>query len=313
MTFEFATAGRILFGRGTSRQVPALARDLGRRALVVLGGSGRGREALTAGLGDADVRPVVFNVGGEPTTHLVDEATRIARAEGCDLVIALGGGSVIDAGKAVAGMLANPGEVLDYLELVGGRQAAARARRAVRRRPHHGGHGRRGDPQRRARRPRARGEGEPAEPPPAGPPGRRRPRAHPVAPARDHGLHRHGRADAADRAVRRQRRQPARRRRLPRGARAGGTVAGGRLSRRVRPRGPRGHGAGRPLRRDRPGERPARRGARVRRRPGRGHRPAARRPLRPAPARSSWRPTSARSASGATRPSCGATSRSPGP
>ena len=64
MTFEFATAGRILFGRGTSRQVPALARELGRRALVVLGGSGRGREALTAGLGDADVRSVVFNVGG---------------------------------------------------------------------------------------------------------------------------------------------------------------------------------------------------------------------------------------------------------
>ena len=50
----------------------------------------------------------------------MDEATRIARAEGCDLVIALGGGSVIDAGKAVAGMIGNPGGVLDYLELVGG-------------------------------------------------------------------------------------------------------------------------------------------------------------------------------------------------
>ncbi|HEX8203716.1 MAG TPA: iron-containing alcohol dehydrogenase [Isosphaeraceae bacterium] len=120
MTFEFATAGRILFGRGQARQIPALARDLGRRALVVLGGSSRGRATLTAGLEDAGVRSVVFNVGGEPTTHLVDRATRIARAEGCDLVIALGGGSVIDAGKAVAGLLANPGDVLDYLELVGG-------------------------------------------------------------------------------------------------------------------------------------------------------------------------------------------------
>ena len=47
MTFEFATAGRIVFGRGKSQQVPALARDLGRCALVVLGGSNRGREALT--------------------------------------------------------------------------------------------------------------------------------------------------------------------------------------------------------------------------------------------------------------------------
>jgi alcohol dehydrogenase class IV len=120
MTFEFATAGRILFGRGTSQQVPALARDLGGRALVVLGGSDRGREALTGGLGDAGVSSVVFNVSGEPTVHMVDQATRVARAEGCDLVLAQGGGSVIDAGKAVAVMLTNPGDVLDYLELVGG-------------------------------------------------------------------------------------------------------------------------------------------------------------------------------------------------
>jgi alcohol dehydrogenase class IV len=120
MTFEFATAGRILFGRGTSRQIPALARDLGRRALVVLGGSDRGREALTAGLRDAGVHSVVFNASGEPTTHLVDEATGIARGEGCELVIALGGGSVIDTGKAAAGLLGNPGAALDYLELVGG-------------------------------------------------------------------------------------------------------------------------------------------------------------------------------------------------
>ena len=85
MTFEFATAGRILFGRGQSQQIPDLARDLGRRALVVLGGSDRGRQALTERLSAAGVRPVVFNESGEPTTLLVDRATGIARAEGCDL------------------------------------------------------------------------------------------------------------------------------------------------------------------------------------------------------------------------------------
>ncbi len=120
MNFEFATAGRIVFGRGTSRQVPALARDLGRRAFVVLSEAGRGREALARGLEDAGVHPVFFHAGGEPTTHLVDRATEVARAETCDLVIAQGGGSVIDAGKAVAGLLANPGKALDYLEVVGG-------------------------------------------------------------------------------------------------------------------------------------------------------------------------------------------------
>jgi alcohol dehydrogenase class IV len=120
VTFEFATVGRIVFGRGKSQQIPILARDLGRRALLVLGGSSRGREVLTQGLSHAGVRTVVFNVSGEPTTHLVDEGTAIARAAGCDLVISVGGGSVIDAGKAVAGMLANPGQVRDYLELAGG-------------------------------------------------------------------------------------------------------------------------------------------------------------------------------------------------
>src|SRR5262245_39732054 len=108
MIFEFATAGRILFGRGRSQQVPTLARDLGRRALVLLGGSGRGRDVLTAGLAGAGVESVVFYVSGEPTTHLVDEATAIARTQGCDLVIAQGGGSVMDAGKAVATLLASP-------------------------------------------------------------------------------------------------------------------------------------------------------------------------------------------------------------
>jgi alcohol dehydrogenase class IV len=120
MTFGFATAGRILFGRGQSQQIPTLAQELGRRALVVLGGSDRGRQALTEGLSDAGLPQVVFNVSGEPTTDQVDRATGIARAEGCDVVISVGGGSVIDAGKAVAGLLANPGEVRDYLELAGG-------------------------------------------------------------------------------------------------------------------------------------------------------------------------------------------------
>lgn len=119
MIFEFATAGRILFGSGKAAMLPSLARDLGHRALLVLGGSERGREGLTAGLAEVGIASVVVAVSGEPTTHLVDEATRLARAEGCDLVIAQGGGSVVDTGKAVAGLLGNPGAVLDYLELVG--------------------------------------------------------------------------------------------------------------------------------------------------------------------------------------------------
>jgi alcohol dehydrogenase class IV len=120
MKFEFATAGSILFGSGSSERLPSLAQRLGNKALLILGASHRHGQALGAGLVGLGVRSLSFGVAAEPTTHLVDEAVELARREGCDLVIAVGGGSVIDTGKAVAAMLAHPGIVLDYLELVGG-------------------------------------------------------------------------------------------------------------------------------------------------------------------------------------------------
>ena len=120
MKFEFATAGRIVFGPGCSRQLPDLAKSLGTKALLVLGRSGRGQQALIADLAQAGVRSVPFHVEGEPTVVMVDQAKDLAMDEECELLIAVGGGSVIDAGKAAAGMLNNPGAVLDYLEVVGG-------------------------------------------------------------------------------------------------------------------------------------------------------------------------------------------------
>jgi alcohol dehydrogenase class IV len=60
-----------------------------------------------------------FAVPHEPTTDLVREGTELAREAGCDVVIGIGGGSVIDAGKAVAALLTNGGVPLDYLEVIG--------------------------------------------------------------------------------------------------------------------------------------------------------------------------------------------------
>jgi alcohol dehydrogenase class IV len=118
MTFEFATAGRILFGEGRLAEAGTLAAGLGSRALLVEGASGRGGrlEEILRASGLAVTR---LRVPGEPTIAGIESATQQARAEGCDLVVALGGGSVIDAGKAIAAMLTNPGELRDYLEVVG--------------------------------------------------------------------------------------------------------------------------------------------------------------------------------------------------
>ncbi len=110
MRFEFATATRIVFGEGALAEVPAAARAMGTRALLVTGRS-PARAAVPAA--------ATFAVAGEPTVDAVRRGVEAAREAEADLVIALGGGSAIDAGKAIAALAANGGDVLDYLEVIG--------------------------------------------------------------------------------------------------------------------------------------------------------------------------------------------------
>lgn len=119
LNFEFATAGRIIFGAGVVSQAAALAAGMGRRALLVLGVHNRAAEALQAQLTGQDLEVVSYNVTHEPDVPGIQQAVALARAHACDLVIGFGGGSAIDTAKAVAALSANPGEVLDYLEVIG--------------------------------------------------------------------------------------------------------------------------------------------------------------------------------------------------
>jgi alcohol dehydrogenase class IV len=119
MRFEFATATRIVFGPGTLREAGAAARELGRHALVVTGRAGRHADRLLDLLAAEGIAATTFAVAGEPTIDAAIAATDEARRRHCDLVIGLGGGSPIDAAKAVSALLTNPGDPLDYLEVVG--------------------------------------------------------------------------------------------------------------------------------------------------------------------------------------------------
>lgn len=120
MKFEFATAGRILFGPGILREaVPTMA-GFGRKALVATGRSPERAGPLLEWLKAAGVETSTFAVAGEPTVGLAEEGVARAREAGAEMVISLGGGSVIDAGKAIAALVKNPGEVMDYLEVIGG-------------------------------------------------------------------------------------------------------------------------------------------------------------------------------------------------
>ncbi len=117
MRFEFATAGRIVFGPGTAKEIAAAAAAMGSRPLVVTGVRGAAAPGLTAAAS--------LHVAGEPSIDLVRQGTALARSERCDTVIAIGGGSAVDAGKAIAALLANPGDPLDFLEVVGRGQTLA--------------------------------------------------------------------------------------------------------------------------------------------------------------------------------------------
>lgn len=108
--FEFATAARIVFGAGKAGEIAAAARSMGRRTFLVA--SARWRYLLP----DA---AVIFEVRGEPTVGVARRGAALARGEHCDVVVSIGGGSAIDAGKAIAALAANPGDVLDYLEVIG--------------------------------------------------------------------------------------------------------------------------------------------------------------------------------------------------
>jgi alcohol dehydrogenase class IV len=126
MSFEFAAPTRIIFGEGRVDDAAKLAAGMGSRALVVEGRSGRG-ERLVHQLREQGIPTATLRVSSEPTVSLVEQGTADARRERCDVVLALGGGSVIDTGKAIAVLLTNDAPVRDYLEVVGkGRPLANR-------------------------------------------------------------------------------------------------------------------------------------------------------------------------------------------
>jgi len=122
-TFEFATASRIMAGVGRAADLPGVLAGLGSRALVCTGANAERHAGLLAVLG---LPVVVFPVPAEPTVELARAGVAAARQHGADVVAAIGGGSVIDTGKAVAMLLGNGGDPLDYLEVVGSGRAITR-------------------------------------------------------------------------------------------------------------------------------------------------------------------------------------------
>jgi alcohol dehydrogenase class IV len=118
MNFTFATATKIIFGNHALQKVPALVGGFSKKVLLVTGNATK-RASELAEMLEPGTEVTFFQVENEPTTHLITRGMNLAREKKCGAVLAIGGGSVIDAAKAIAAMATNRGDLMDYLEVIG--------------------------------------------------------------------------------------------------------------------------------------------------------------------------------------------------
>ncbi len=121
--FSLSRLPRVVFGEGSIARLPDLVSHYGSRVLIVTGArafrDGPHWPPLVAGLGRRGLHWEVIQIAGEPSPQLVDDAVAHHRAGQWQVVLGIGGGSVLDAAKAIAGLLIPGNSVLDHLEGVG--------------------------------------------------------------------------------------------------------------------------------------------------------------------------------------------------
>lgn len=117
--FGIAGPGRILFGRGEAGKAPSLILAHGARGVVVHGATPARAAWLIDDLRGKGAEVLALACPGEPTLAMLDDALAAARGHGAQWVVALGGGAVLDLGKALAGLIAGQTPPMDHLEVVG--------------------------------------------------------------------------------------------------------------------------------------------------------------------------------------------------
>jgi alcohol dehydrogenase class IV len=117
--FEFATAARILFGAGSINEIGTIAAPYGSRAILMCGIPDSAADPIQKLLQAAGLETILHRVEGEPHWEGILQATNRVTETGGQMVIGLGGGSALDTAKAAAVLAANPGNPMDYLEVVG--------------------------------------------------------------------------------------------------------------------------------------------------------------------------------------------------
>ncbi|PSU35143.1 iron-containing alcohol dehydrogenase [Photobacterium lutimaris] len=117
--FQFMTATRIIFGEGALNNSLSTLNQFGYSVLLVTGRDSVRAEPLISYFKQQGMRYQQVAVHGEPLIAMVEEMAAMGRKFRPDMVLAIGGGSVLDAGKALAALIPNQGSVYDYVEVVG--------------------------------------------------------------------------------------------------------------------------------------------------------------------------------------------------
>ncbi|MDR5907127.1 iron-containing alcohol dehydrogenase [Franzmannia qiaohouensis] len=120
--FSFEMPTKIEFGIGLTRRLGEFVESLGGSKALVITDPGLIAagvvERVTSALSQHGIEPIVFSeVESEPDARGVEASVELFRESGCDVIVAVGGGSALDTGKAVSAMLTNPGHIRDYAGL----------------------------------------------------------------------------------------------------------------------------------------------------------------------------------------------------
>jgi alcohol dehydrogenase class IV len=119
MRFDFVTAAKIVFGAGALKELGTLVAPLGKHVLLVTFKNPERASKAIEILKAQNIEVTVFPTDGEPTIQMARDGVKLAIEAGCDVVIGFGGGSAMDTAKAIAALMTNPGDPLDYLEVIG--------------------------------------------------------------------------------------------------------------------------------------------------------------------------------------------------
>jgi alcohol dehydrogenase class IV len=119
MKFEFMTASRIIVEQGGLKQLGKLAKSFGQRVLLVGRLASDDTKKAIEYLNNEGCIVTPINVKGEPSVDSINEILAVSRENQCEVVVAIGGGSVLDSGKTIAALMTNTNDIMDYLEVIG--------------------------------------------------------------------------------------------------------------------------------------------------------------------------------------------------